>query len=311
MFSCDAFYISKILNDITYDEIILSAGLNNSICSIEYDNTNVYMLKGRNFNSITDLFNKLQIQYKKITAIELFEEQYRKNFQNIVIVIPKVIFDNIDLVDAGSTQLSFSTSTYIIKEFVDDSISLIGMDNDKEYEKTVEYSSLEKLSTIKLKPEGEGIQIFILEKTNCTKKAVSDNILNSMQACLYHCYDYNHGDFLYSSGEGGYQKICQSLQKYAALDSTTKKILIGSMVSGTNFFYRREYAEALEKSYDFFCESVNNLKLAGGYWRKITRYLLNNLLYSYPVSVDIVEETMNKIKYLEMNFFEDLSRKIV
>jgi len=251
-----------------------------------------------------------QLNVNQLTVDQLFEEPYKTNYSNVLLLVPKIIFDNIDNIDITSTQLWFSISSYLIKEIVNDKITLVGIDNDKEYEKTVSYETLVMMNKITLKPDGEAVQIYELKRTDVTRKDINENILKNMYACLYDCYEYDNTDFLYYSGKGGYQKTSEILTQYEFLNDTTKKILIGSMVSGTNFFYRREYAEILENSQIYNCEYCNDLKLAGGYWRKLSRLMINNLIYNYKIDADSVKSTLEKIQYLETNFFKNFTTKI-
>ena len=93
------------------------------------------------------------------------------------------------------------------------------------------------------------------------------------------------------------------IKNFDKLDETAKKVFVGTMVSGSNFFYRKEYWEALSEYETLDAKEVNQIRVAGGLWRKVIRSLINHLCCGQRLNLVEIESVISKIESLELRFF--------
>lgn len=310
MLSCDEYSLSKITSR-TYNEITLSCGISNYFYEIPYGGKFVFGMAPRDFGDYFELLDKIKIKYRTLSTSEIFDVQ-RSNYSNILVLVPTVLIDCFDKIKTGVVQLSATYSVYSIKEVKNEILHLIIEGEEiNTIEKFLTRAQVEKLKSISIKPNGYVIEfIEILKEDTFT----IDDILKGMEESLQKCISNNYfkeskGDYV--SGPQAYDRLSNMLYNFENYNEAIKGMLVYSINSGSMFFFRREFADAL-KEYDII--SVADYELlyeAGGYWRKLGRMISNNK-QDRKVSFDRDKAVkyVDVIKKLEMSSFLNIYMKI-
>lgn len=302
MVSCDAHYISKLIPEITYNDVICSMGLSNGIFLMKYDEKDIYMMKSRYVTSQAQLLERLGISYKTMKLEELFQQEV--DLEKVLVFLPKMLLDNIDSLHRETRQLALSMSSFRVRHSEPNSVILTGMEPDeREFEIEITKENMEKLSSFHMKPEMDSLLITRLDTVNCTKNRIKENIRESMEHCLDDYDGINNGELLWFGGTSAYRKLAHVIKNFDKLDEIAKKVFVGTMVSGSNFFYRKEYWEALSEYETLDAKEVNQIRVAGGLWRKVIRSLINHLCCGQRLNLVEIESVISKIESLELRFF--------
>lgn len=309
MVSCDAHYIAELIPEITYNDVICSMGLSNGIFLMNYDQNDIYMMKSRYVTSQLQLLDRLGISYKLLGTAELFDETV--SLEKVLIFLPKMLLDNIAVLHQDTKQLALSMSSYLVRRKDTDTVILTGMEPDEtEYEKVVSRQDLEKLSHFQMKPSMESLVIVDLGEVSCDRNTIRNNIRESMEHCLSDYDGIDNGELLWYGGKSAYRKLYEVITKFDELDETARKVLVGTMVSGSNFFYRKEFWEALKEYEDLDAKELNELRVTGGLWRKIIRTLVNHLCFQQKINLVEIENVIMKIETTELHFFSYIKNTI-
>ena len=309
MISCDAYYISELVPGVSYDDAICTIGLCNGVFCLNYDGNNVYMVKSRYVSSQEELLEKLGITYEKLTIDDIFKPGV--NLEKVLLFLPKILLENIDMLHKDTKQVAISLSAFKASVKDEDTLILKGMEPDEtEYEMEVTKEQLEKLKSFEMKPSVDSVLIVRLLGSNLNKEKISENIKESMDNCLADYDEYDTGDLLWNGGKFGYTKVLQILKNFKSLDETAQKIFLGTLVSGSNFLYRKEYWEALQKKDYLDPKEVNNLRVAGGLWRKVIRSVVNFVCFHQEINCEELENVIERIASIESEVFSYIKNNI-
>lgn len=312
MASCDAYMLCHMFKEISYNDAINSMGLSNGIMSMKYANKDVYMFKARDIESQEELLDRLGIVKEEISINDLFGGKFNDNLEKILIFAPKLILENINNINVDTTQLSLSVSTYKIISIDGDNITLKGIEvNEEEYIKKTSKEELTKLNGLKLKPNMPPLEIYLVKACNCDKTMVLRNILNSMEHCLENYNGESNGEVYWYSGEYGYDYMREQLIEFPKFDKTIQKLFIGTLVAGSNFYYRREYSEALSEFECIDKKWIYELKKCGGLWRKVTRLLMSQFSFGRGYEEKEISLVINQIKEIELKVFKNIRNNIL
>ncbi len=309
MISCDAHYIAELIPEITYNDVICSMGLSNGIFLMNYDQNDIYMMKSRFVTSQLQLLDRLGISYRLCKAEELFDEKV--SLEKVLVFLPKMLLDNIASLHQDTKQLALSMSSFLVRRKDGDTVILTGMEPDEtEYEKEATREQLEKLSRFQMKPSMDSLVIVDLGEVCCDRSIIRNNIRESMEHCLSDYDGIDNGELLWYGGKSAYRKLYDVISRFDELDETARKVLVGTMVSGSNFFYRKEFWEALKEYEDLDAKELNELRVAGGLWRKIIRTLVNHVCFQQKINLVEIESVIMKIESTELHFFSYIKNTI-
>lgn len=309
MISCDAHYIAKLIPDITYNDVICSMGLSNGIFLMNYDQKDIYMMKSRYVTSQMQLIDRLGISYKLFSIEDLFDETV--SLEKVLVFLPKMLLDNITALHQDTKQLALSMSSFLVRHKNADTVILTGMEPDEtEYEKEVSRQELEKLSRFEMKPSMDSLIIVELGEACRDRNTIRINIHESMEHCLSDYDGIDTGELLWYGGKSAYRKLYEVISRFDKLDETVRKVLVGTMVSGSNFFYRKEFWEALKEYEELDPRELNELRVAGGLWRKVIRTLVNHVCFQQNINLMEMENVIMKIEKTELHFFSYIKNTI-
>lgn len=309
MVSCDAYYISKMIPEISYEDAICSIGLNNGVFDLNYDGNDVYMMKSRYISTPQMLLDSLEIDYQKLEIEELFNPL--SDLSKVLVFLPKILLDNLDIIHEDTKQLAISLSTFVPRLTQTGSLELTGMEpTEIEYTVEVTREQLEKLATIEMKPAMDSVFIVRLNGSSISEDKIRENVRESMTACLVDYDGIDNGALVWYGGQYGYKKLTELIKNFSSFDETEKKILMGTMVAGSNFMHRKEYWEALQKRDYLDLQQLNNLRVSGGLWRKVVRTLINHVCYGQEINAEEMSNVLERIASIELEAFSYIKENI-
>lgn len=306
MNSCDLSLVSEKIDGLDYDDAVLCAGLNNMLCVIPYADGQIYMVRGRGIELIDQLFDRLGLKYRRIGIPELFENS-ALDPGRVLVILPYIEFDRIGSLKEKVVQFFTNYSTYAVVRVTGEKAVLRSDHTIEEVEKPIDRSSLEKLARIRTKPIGVSVRILYLEEERVRPDQIRSCILDGIERMLRpdQCEDdegawYKGGNFygrvadvLKSGWNTGFNRV----MKYAFLQS---------IQTGSSFFYRREYYEALEHKY---LVSDPELKTAGNLWRKLSRELKCSVTENRQIENSRIDRLLEDIRDQEETFFKKMRKE--
>ncbi|OYO97300.1 hypothetical protein CG709_11990, partial [Lachnotalea glycerini] len=189
----------------------------------KYAGENVYALNGRGFLQYSELLNKINVGFKRLSLEELF--LMKKEIKNVrlIISIPTSFLDRIDNIKEKVTQIGLIYSIYIINEIDEDKVMLSTRASEIEVKyRMITKEKLEKLARVKMAFEEEPFHIIkIEEERDFERSNVIKNLENSMKDCIDNRNE-EHSKYKIISGENVYNEILEILKKFDSCNTGVK-----------------------------------------------------------------------------------------
>lgn len=306
MKSCDLELLSEKFSNTDYDTLVLCTGLDSTVYTGYYAKKSLYMLQGRGITLIDDLLKKLEVNYDMLSVEELANLD-KMCYKDIILVLPFMDFNKIDELNEKIVYFFSIYSTFKLQDIIDDVLILNGIEGEETVVKRITLGQLKKISKLSAKPIGVTCKILKINQKEVDFAVQKNCILTSIKDILCE-REFMDEDGGYKHGIGFYDEIVRILMSYwdSDFNKTMKYIFFQSMLSGSAFFYRREYYNALIQKHDMFEISINyleNLKISGNLWRTLARYLQSLVIKQEKLDEDKVKYLVSNIKNYEIEFF--------
>ncbi len=306
MKSCDKLVCSKMLKNITYDDMTLFGGIANNLRYFEYEKQNIYFPDGRGYVDFTKLLSSMEVNYEILSVSQL--SQY-KDAKNIVVFVPKEILDNMEIMKNNVTGIYLVYSAFFVKKIKKDSLVLC-IEYDKfTYERELKFSELDMISKYKSKPLNYVVKIIRIDVNKQNDKSLLISTLK-----------HNLTDFINISRELSEGSICiKGPVFYDNMEDVLKKLLYNqskenriklfifssTLNAGGEAFYRHDFLESIlsynlmGKNKDIDC-AIDMLVVVQKMWYELARILRFAQKNIESVNVEAIVKLLKKIKKMEL-----------
>lgn len=310
MKSCDLSLVSNKLTGLNYNEAVLCSGLSNTVNSMKYGGSSLYILSGRGIYFIDELLERLQVAYRFLDMEELFEAG-EIDMERIMVILPSIDFAKIQELNSQVVQFFHTFGTYCVEGIEGNTLTLRGDYDEGEVFKTITRADLEKLKGMSVKPLNVSYKLIYIEDEHVEKTAIHQCIVDNIKA-LTSSEEYMDEDGGWCKGAGFYKKVKSLIVDNwnGNFNRVAKYVLVQSIQNGSSFFYRREYGEALKQTYGI---AEWDFQAAGNLWRKLSRYLKSTVVEGKTAEPEVIETLLEQLEETEQMLFqrlaEDMSRK--
>lgn len=307
MKSCDLSLISNKLDGLDYNEAVLCSGLSNTVNSMYYGGSSLYILAGRGIYFIDELLERLEVAYHFLDIEELFGLK-EIDREHIMMILPSIDFAKIQELNPKVVQFFHTFGTYCVERIEENMLILRGDYDEGCVLKSITKADLEKLKSLFVKPLNVSYKIILIEDEHVEKAAIHQCILENIKS-LTISEEYMDEEGGWCRGAGFYKKVKKLLVENwnENFNRVTKFVLVQSIQNGSSFFYRREFGEALRRVYGI---EETDLNVAGNLWRKLSRYLKATVVEEKAAEAEIIETLLEQIERTEQTLFQRLAEDI-
>ncbi|OWR33188.1 hypothetical protein CDO73_01395 [Saccharibacillus sp. O23] len=298
MNSCDLLLLREKVQGIGEDDAALCAGLNNQMFTGLYAGKPLYMLQGRKVLFIDELLEGLEADFDKLDPEDLLDLPPDRR-DRVLIVLPYVDFDKIAGLKANTVHFMSVYTTYALEDIDRGELVLRGLHENEYIRKRLKVSDFFHLSSLKIKPLMVNYRILHIRSERVSEDAI--------RACIRRRIGELRADEQYFvEGEGWvkgrsfYGEVSRKLTEEwnESFNRVAKFVFFQSMLNGSSFFYRREFAAALTGRGES-PEAAEGLYRAGNLWRKLGRYLQRLMMENKPLDESVARELMIEIERTE------------
>ncbi len=307
MKSCDLSLISEKLKGLNYNEAVLCSGLSNTVNSMKYGGSNLYILSGRGIYFIDELLERLQVAYRFLEIDDLFDAQ-QINTERVMVILPSIDFAKIQELNSQVVQFFHTFGTYCVEAIKGNTLVLKGDYDEGEMLKSITKEDFWKLKGLSVKPLNVSYKIILIEDECVAKTSIQRCIVDNIRA-LIKSEEYLDEQGGWCKGSGFYKKVKELLVENwnDRFNKVAKFVLVQSIQNGSSFFYRREYAEALKQTYGIV---ETDLQLAGNLWRRLSRYLKATVVEQKAAEQEVIESLLDEIENTEQTLFQRLAEDV-
>ncbi|CAM2939109.1 hypothetical protein HAHI6034_09445 [Hathewaya histolytica] len=311
MLSCDIATVTSILKNVKYEEAILVGGLGNILYRTSYNKHNMYMANGRGVMLVDELLDKLQVAYKELTMDELYKLN-KNDYKNVLIITPIQLVDHIEKINKKASQFLNTYSTFRLVDIEKDTIILELASDVEEVYKRINKEQLEIIESLKVMPLDINIKYIYIENDYEFRQDKINLQINKSVARFLNSEQVNEEEYGWWKGDVFYEKLFHSIKEWESHQiKVIKFILYQSLLSGSSFFYRKEFSEALDLLELQDTSPISQLEEAAKNWRNLGRHLKNHLAEQKDIDFDYVEQLIKNIKYNELSSFKNLQKQLV
>lgn len=301
MLSCDLTLVTRVADGLTYDQAVLSAGLANRLNRCAYAGVPLFMLEGRGIDFVDQLLTELEVPFRDVPPDEV-HATWSQGVDALLMIAPYFPDPHlIDRIRPGVTQFFSVFSTHLVTAIDQNRLSLVDMEEDTERESTFEWTWVERLATTSAKPLGLTVSFLAVDRVPVDAQRIAVVTAAKRDALAVDaCEEDNAGRWI--QGPGMYGELVDVLSTWNEWPRTGKFVLFQSMLSGSAFFYRREYAAALAAQSDTAGEPSRLLNFAGNRWRALGRHLRGHAAGGTSPDMAWIRDILAEIEDLEMRF---------
>ncbi len=305
MTSCDLSLVSSKLNGLDYNEAVLCSGLSNTVNTMKYGGSSLYILAGRGIYFIDELLDRLQVAYHFLEPEELFGQQ-KIDMERILVILPSIDFTKIQEINSQVVQFFHTFGTYCVEGIEGDRLILRGDYDEGTVIKSISRADLEKLKGLSVKPLDVSYKIILIDGEHVEKGNIHKCIMENIRA-LTASEEYLGEEGGWYKGAGFYGKVKRLLVENwnGSFNRVAKFVLVQSIQNGSSFFYRREFGEALKEVYGI---ADNDFNVAGNLWRKLSRYLKATVVEGKAAEPEVIEDLLEQLQRTEQTLFQRLAR---
>lgn len=277
MADCENLVLSSVLDNISYDDILLFNGIGNVIYKTQYAKTNISLATGRSSADHIKLLNDLQIKYHEISLEEVCNDFISNN--KIIAIVPKTFLLN-DIKPKENFVIfnpyySMFEVTNVSNELITFKISghYENSDSTEELILKKHKKDLKSIENIKMTPFNYAFKFISIEKTwQPNNNFIIGHMKQNLKKCLTGEETTECG-MTKVSGEKFYDEFCNILKNWSSYNLYQKKFFIMSIQAGSKYFYRNEFADVLLRKTNMKKEIVMPLYDLGNAYRKIKHLL--------------------------------------
>jgi len=307
---CHYAIIDSKMKNITSSDLFAAGGISNRIVSIKYDSLWIHMLDGRghdksNITQPIQVFDRLSIPYELIDIEELFSQ---KKYDNSVLLISKDLLKNWGGLKPGLRQISLQSMFYIHTKNNDNELIFRVYGDEEDY-----VVSKEALYILKNIPTIPHETFYIIRLLDTNYALTKDRIILLLKESIDIFLSDSHGEYnghKYLSGRKMYNEFLIILKSFSERPQPLSKrdvfelhFLVGSLNAGSIGFYRYDFANSLEKVFNYSGIITSNivacLTRSSYAWREIGRILFKVRVNSPHMDNEMISHISSLIKDIE------------
>lgn len=301
MLSCDLSLVTRVADALTYDQAVLSAGLANRLNRCAYAGVPLYMLEGRGIDFVDRLLTELEVPFREVPPDEV-QTAWSEGVDALLMIAPHFPDPRlIDKIHPGVTQFFSVFGTHLVTAVDPNRLSLLGVEEDVDRESTYEWVWVERLATTSAKPLGRTVSFLAVDRVQVDAERIAAVAAAKRDALAVDASEEDDAG-RWIQGPGMYGELVDVLSTWSEWPRTGKFVLFQSMLSGSAFFYRREYAAALETEAVTADEPSRLLNSAGNKWRALGRHLRSHAAGNTSPDMAWIRDAVAEIEDLEMRF---------
>jgi hypothetical protein len=301
MLSCDLTLVTRVTDGLTYDQAVLSAGLANRLNRCAYAGVPLYLLQGRGIEFVDQLLTELGVPCRDVPP-EQVRSLWSEGVDALLMIVPYFPDPRlIDKIRPGVTQFFSYFGTHLVTAIDTDRLSLVAVDEDVEQESSFEWGWVERLATTRAKPLGRTVSFLAVDRVPVDARRVAEVTAAKRDALAVDAEEEDDAG-RWVQGPGMYAELVEVLSTWNQWPRTGKFALFQSMLSGSAFFYRREYAAALVAGSGTSGEPDRLLNSAGNKWRALGRHLRGHAAADTSPDLVWIRDLVTEIQDVEMRF---------
>ena len=305
MIVCDHLALSKIMKNLTYDDLVVSSGITSMFCETMYANKKISVLYSRWDVSYHSTLDDLGIGYCEVSVAEFFNME---SFKDVLILIPKSFIEMADKIKEEAVQFNLIYSGFrvesISEKYIDLSLPLTHKINRP---LRISKKVFIKLSRLHVRPLGYPFKIYRVTDVNqqFNKKVIINSVSKKLLKCLDD-YQSTQNNMLATVGVGSYDKFAEFIMEWNNKESIVRKIFLNSLHGGSTTAFRKEFFKSLSKHEILGGKAPNEHVKLSNMWESVVKNLNTRNLANVS---SLAQEVLN-IKNIETNLIEDILSKL-
>lgn len=296
MKSCDWEVLSTIITNLSYSQISYMCGIRNCLRELEYSEETIYLPDSRGDISLLNLLRRMGVSFHLLNLDEMIKSG---NFENIILLAPLAIVENISQINEEYSQISLVYSAFRIEKIESNSIKLYINTRLLKARFSITIEEFEKMNRINSKPLGKTCYLVSIDNSDTYSISISqmNDILKESLKNFNSDIETMHEGMKCVHGKTFYLKFKDIINSqefwHSSKNAYMKRFLfISAMNAGARCFYRKDFLDAITE-YELIEKKSNlylNFEKISTLWRKLNRILRK-------IQVKDTEELKKKYKY--------------
>lgn len=301
--------LARLLKGITYEEIVLVGGISNTLYMAPYGNAEIYIANGRGFDLIDELLDKLEVPYKELNQ-EQVEQLDKEQYKDVLMVTPYEAIKHTEKINPAVVQFFNNYTTYQLAD-INEEHYVFEQIQDLETEITkVSREEINFIRNLKVKPLDVSLKFFWIDSEQPFTEAKKKELIKKALDQLTTSEEMVKQNGKWWKGPVFYDRLEKEIHGWNACENKViKHVLMVSLLSGSSFFYRKEFCQALEQSGQEIEQCVvDALEKSGHLWRDLGRCLKGHLMHGRDIENQRITKILTSLQENEIQSFGSLRK---